>query len=65
MNEKKVKCMKDYTCDQCGQVIEKGAYSKYGTDRQPRYDCGDNQVGIDYTKWRLHLNPETCNKNNL
>ena len=64
MAEIERKARKDYTCDQCSHVIPTGTIYSYGTDRSPRYDDGDNQIGIEYTSWRVHENYKVCNNNN-
>ena len=65
--EKKVKCRKNYKCDHCGEIINKGEYSFCGSDRQPRFSDGDGdheeQIGIEYISWRLHADVILCNSN--
>ena len=63
--EKKMKCRKDYVCDQCDGTIYKSELSLYGTERQPRFDNTNHevQIGIEYVKWRLHADPKICDRN--
>ncbi len=64
MNEVERKARNNYTCDQCSHEIPKGTIYRYGTDRSPRYDANDNQIGITYNKWKIHSDYKVCNTNN-
>lgn len=52
-----VRCRKDYVCAYCGEVIKKGDLSLYTSERTPRYDKDDIQVGIEFLSFRLHHDP--------
>jgi hypothetical protein len=58
--EKIVKCRKDYKCNQCESIIKKGEKALYGSERRPKYDENDNQIGIEYVSWRLHDDYNIC-----
>jgi len=61
--EKKVKCRKDHVCACCEQVIKEGQYANYLSFREPRF-AGDHetQIGIEYFKLWLHIDPDVCDK---
>ena len=61
--EKKRRAVKDYKCDCCKGVINKNDYYIFGSTRSARYNDNDTQIGVQFVSWRLHLDPELCDKN--
>ena len=60
--EKKVKCRKDHICACCEQIIKEGQYANFMSIKLPRFDNKDNQIGIEYYKCWLHIDPDVCDK---
>ena len=57
--EKIITARKDWTCHSCDNIIKKGDKYLYGEGRAPRYDEIDNQIGIQYYKYRICLSCKT------
>lgn len=53
--ENVVKARKIHTCSICDGNIQKGEKYLYYSERIPEYDNNDNQIGIEYIKYRSHL----------
>lgn len=71
------KARKSYECDTCGKFINKGESYLEIKERGPKYEMNlndptedGNQVGIQYSKYRVHLPelncswPDECKKGN-
>lgn len=59
MTERYMRARKEYPCDHCGQIIEKGELYNFGKGRYPAFaedvHGNDVQVGISYYQYRLCL----------
>ena len=58
--EKILKARKSYCCSYCNKPIRVGEKHVFGSSKVPRFGVNTNnldeeQVGIEYNKWRLHL----------
>lgn len=51
---------KQWDCDQCSNKIEIGENYIFGSRRIPQYDEKDKQIGIYYSKYRVHDTREKC-----
>jgi hypothetical protein len=58
--EKKVKCRKDHVCACCEQIITKGQYANFMSIKTPRFGELDEQIGIEYYRCWLHIDPDVC-----
>jgi hypothetical protein len=58
--EKRRKAFKNHVCSCCDEFIKKGEFYVDGSIRQPKLDDDGNQVGIEFVKWKLHINPNQC-----
>lgn len=58
--EKIRKAQKEHNCDLCCNKIQKGIMYVDASFRAKRCDDKDNQIGIDYIKYKAHLNRSDC-----
>ena len=54
MIEKIVRARKEYICDNCGEIIQKGELHFYYKFKVGKFDEACNQVGVEYVESRQH-----------
>lgn len=57
--EKVKKARKEYTCEKCNGVIEKGSKYLFSSGKFPTYH-GDVQTGVEFHSWKEHLPELHC-----
>lgn len=48
------KARKDHKCYLCSEIISKGTIYFFCSNKEPRYNFEGKQIGIEYTKIRIH-----------
>ena len=66
--EKTIIVRKDHICCNCDNKIGKGEKAIFLSERVPRFDIDDYQIGIEYLKWYFHtyncIMSDECKKEN-